>query len=390
MQKDVVDSALFTGRTEADKFVEIRARVQGWLNYVWLDDEELKKRLADEGKDIWDVTADQILFRIEPEPYISRLKEARATKAQAEAAVALADANVRRAAPLVEKGAITKEDFDTREAELRMANSKQMEAQARIDLATIDLNYTLVKSPMDGRASRNLVDFRKLVGSGEDTLLCTVVKTDPMYVYFDVTEKDVLRLLQSRREAEQDDDNGEDPTVYLGLANEEGYPHEGTIDYLDNQVDPNTGTAVVRAVFPNPAENRYLYPGLFVRIRLPLRNQPNAVLVDEKAIGTDLGGKFVLVVRDKDGKKNIVEQRYVELGTLTEGMRVIRTGLAADERYITEGLQRARPGLPVRPETKKPPKTSEPEAPTDPAKPAAPTETPPADKLEKGGPAPSR
>ncbi len=197
-------------------------------------------------------------------------------------------------------------------------------------------------SPIAGRTGRHLVDVGNLVGAGERTLLTTVVQMNPMYVYFNVSERLLLERLTDRSVDERRNPNA---TFTVGLPHEEGYPHEGKLDYIDNTVDTATGTLRVRGVVPNDQE--LLFPGAFVRIRLPAGIEENAVLVEESALGTDLGGKYVLVV----GSDNIVEQRAVEIGALIDGRRVIRKGLGPDERYIVKGLQRARPGLPVTPQT---------------------------------------
>jgi RND family efflux transporter MFP subunit len=192
--------------------------------------------------------------------------------------------------------------------------------------------------------SRNLVDLGNLVGSGENTLLTTINRVNPIYAYFDVSESLLLEILGARDITLADGDTRSGGPVFLGLDDETGWPHEGVIDYFDNTVDPGTGTIRVRGRFPNGTGK--LFPGLFARIRVPAGRLDDAVLVAETAIGTDLGGKYVLVV----GDDNVVELRHVELGPLQEdGLRVVLSGLEANERYIVSGIQRARPGLPVTP-----------------------------------------
>jgi RND family efflux transporter MFP subunit len=189
------------------------------------------------------------------------------------------------------------------------------------------------------------VDIGNLVGSGENTLLTTVAQMDPMYAYFDVSERIVLESIAGQGRTVADRPAPDDAVdAYLGLANEEGWPHEGRLDYIDNTVDVNTGTIQVRGVWPN--KDGTLIPGLFARIRVPTVMREDALLVSERAIGTDLGGKYLLIV----GEGDVVELRHVELGQLEPGgMRVILSGLEPGERYIINGLQRARPGLPVTP-----------------------------------------
>ncbi|MHC4964387.1 MAG: efflux RND transporter periplasmic adaptor subunit [Planctomycetota bacterium] len=215
-------------------------------------------------------------------------------------------------------------------------------AQARVDSARLDLGYTDIRSPIDGRVSRNYVDVGNLVGAGERTLLTTVVKMDELYCYFNVPERLVLERMAARDVERRRDP---DRPFFIGLAHETGFPHEGRLDYIDNTVDTATGTITVRGIVPN--DDELLFPGAFVRVRVPGGVRKDAVLVDERAIGTDLGGKYVLVVVED----NIVKHRRVTLGQLEEGMRVIEEGLGPDERYIVTGLQRARPGLPVTPKT---------------------------------------
>jgi RND family efflux transporter MFP subunit len=222
-------------------------------------------------------------------------------------------------------------------------------AQAELDRARLDLGYTKVTSPIDGRVGRNLVDAGNLVGANENTLLTTVVQMDPMYVYFNVPERFLLERVGERP---KDERRRPDIKFRVGLVNEEGYPHEGVLDYIDNTVDPATGTIRVRGVVPNM--EHLLFPGAFARVRIPEQRKAKeaALLVKERAIGTDLGGKYVLVVDEK----NIVGHRPVELGGLSDGgLRVVTQGLEANERYIVTGLQRARPGRPVEPETEKAP-----------------------------------
>ncbi len=330
VQTDVVDYAEFTGKTKAIEFVEIRARVRGFLQSVDFTDGSM-------------VEKGDLLFAIEREPFQARLDAAKAKFKQTEAKLKLTEANLARAEKLVTNRTISREEYQTNVAHREAAAAELLENRADIEQAIIDLNYTVIQSPISGRVSRRLVDPGNLVGAGENTLLTTIVKMDPMYVYFDVSERVVLNLLQWQRENPDGKDENEQWKVYVGLENEDGYPHEGKIDFIDNRVDPTTGTALVRGVFPN--KDGFLYPGLFVRVRVPQEIQKDALLVSERAICTDLGGKYVLVV----GKDNIVQQQPVELGTLVDGKRVIRKGLSPNESYIINGLQRARPGLPVEP-----------------------------------------
>ena len=327
LQKDVVDYSDFTGIARSTDSVEIRARVQGILQTADFTAGTI-------------VEKDALLFTIEPEPFQARLDAAKAALSKTEAALKLAEANLGRAETLVASKAVSKEEYQTKIAQRDAAAAQILADKADIERASIDLSYTKILSPIRGKVGRKLVDPGNLVGGAEKTLLTTVVSLDPMYVYFDVSEPIILEYLKWKRETKLPDAQKK---IYLGLADEEGYPHEGHLNFLDNRVDPATGTALIRGLFPN--DKGYLYPGLYVRVRIPGQTQKDALLVREDAIGTDLGGKYVLVV-DKD---NIVEQRNVVLGTLVDGMRVVRKGLSADENYVIKGIQRARPGLPVDP-----------------------------------------
>jgi len=340
VQQDVVDSLYYSGKTQATEYVEIRARVTGELIKKYIP-----KKAAD-GGETWFVEENELLFEIEHDPFEADLAAAQARRKQTQAAVALAKAKLERAKRLVTTKAITAEEYQTRAAEYQSAMAKLDSDQAEIEQATISRDYTWIRAPIGGRASRHLVDVGNLVSGTEKTLLATIAKLDEMYVYFDVDEKAVLSLLRWRREHA---DEKVDPKVYLALADEEGFSHEGVIDYFDNRVDPGTGTAIARGKFRN--DKGLFYPGLFVRVRIPTETQKDALLVSDRAISTDLGGKYVLLVDEK----NIVEQRYVELGTLDGGMRMVRKGIGPEDRYVINGMQRARPGLPVDPQMVAPP-----------------------------------
>ncbi len=322
----------FTGRTRAVERAEIRARVQGVLEKIHFKDSD-------------DIIVGQSLFTIEPDTYQAALRRAQADLESDQAAFQLAQANLGRGRILIEKKVITRQDYDILEAEVAQTHAEISGSQAVITAAELQLDYTNVVSPISGRINRNLVDVGNLVGASERTLLATVVRLDPIHAYFDVDEQTYLRFLNenggSRRDPSQDKKRS---AVFLARQYDSGYPFEGTIDFIDNEIDSNTGTILARGVFKNP--DYKITPGNFVRLRLPRKVQKNAVLVREEAIGTDMQGKFVLVI----DAKNIVQQRRVELGALQEGLRVIESGLAAEDKYIVKGIQRARPGMPVRPE----------------------------------------
>jgi len=329
--RNVTDYAEFTGRTAAFAAVEVRARVSGELQEMRFQPSQ-------------PVRAGDVLFVIEPEPYVAERDIAVATIEQWEAELARAQSDLQRLQQALQTEAVSEQEVDRASADVKTAEANLAAARAGLVEAELQLSYTEVRSPISGLVSRNLVDLGNLVGSGQNTLLTTVNQIDPIYAYFDVSESIVLQALAARERGEGRNASNPDTRVYLGLDDEDGWPHEGVVDYVDNTVDTSTGTIQVRGVFDNPTGK--LFPGLFARIRLPMGEITDAVLVREDAIGTDLGGKYVLVV----GDDNVVELRHIGLGPLQQdGTRVVLSGLEATERYIVNGLQRARPGLPVTP-----------------------------------------
>jgi RND family efflux transporter MFP subunit len=327
VQKDVQLYYPFTGRTVAVERVEIRARVQGFLEKIHFNDSA-------------DVVKDQELFTIEPRPYQASLERAQALLESRQAALKLAEANYARAKLLIDKRAISQQELEVMEAELSQAAAAISAAKAEVHNAQIELDYTSVLSPIDGRIDRSQVDVGNLVGGGEDTLLATVNRLDPIEAYFDIDERTLLKILDGRDRTNREN-RDEWPPVYLARQNDADYPFAGQIDFIDNEVDPDTGTIIARGLFPNKEEK--LVPGFFVRLRVPTKVSPGALLVNERAIGTDMNGKYVLVV----AKENLVELRRVELGPMDGSMRVITSGLSAEDQVIVEGVQRARPGMPV-------------------------------------------
>jgi RND family efflux transporter MFP subunit len=327
-QRDVTNYLEFTGQTRAYEAVEVVARVAGVLEEMHFE----PSTVVQEG---------DLLFVIEPEPYVASRDAADADVKTWEAELVRARADLERLEQAIQTNAVSAQEVDRARADVQQAEANVLGARANLHQAEINLDYTQVRSPITGMVSRNLVDLGNIVGSSGNTVLTTVMRIEPIYAYFDMSEAYLLAAL-----AERDTTVVEPPQeapVYLGLANEEGWPHEGHLDYIDNTVNTSTGTIQIRALFPN--ENHRLFPGLFARIRLPIGVEENALLVSERAIGTDLGGKYLLIVGDDD----VVELRHVEIGALEGDLRVIRSNLQAGERYIINGLQRARPGLPVAP-----------------------------------------
>ena len=332
-QRAVLDFFDFTGSTRAIAYAEIRARVSGVL-------EEM--RFVPGGI----VEANEILFVIERDQYQAAYQEALGNLRAAQAESARAEADLKRVEQAIRTEAVSESDLDRAVANRDQANAGVISARGRRNNAKLNLDYTLVRAPHRGQVGRNLWDIGNLVGAGEPTLLTTVNTIDSIYVYFDVAEALVLRLNQVRREtiAGGGDVNRVGRTA-ISLANETGFPHEGVIDFVDNAVDPATGTIELRAVFANP--DLSLFPGLFVRVRVYASRETDALLVDERAIGTDLAGKYVFVLDEE----NVVEQRFVTLGPLQDdGMIVVEDGLDGSESYIVNGMLRARPGFPVTPQ----------------------------------------
>lgn len=339
LQRPVIDYDEFTGRLAAVANVEIRARVRGYLNKVHFTDGQ-------------EVKAGALLFEIDPRTFDAELKNAEGQKAQWLAKRDKAQADVSRYENLVPTGAASAQDLDKARAELGEAIAAIGSADATIERARLDLEFAKVTAPIDGQVGRALVTAGNLVqsGAGDDALLTTIVSLDPIYVYFDVDERSLLRFRDRYRAERATGDSL--PTVdqlkiplELGLSNEEGFPHKGVIDFSNNQLDPSTGTMQVRGRFDNSKRN--FKPGLFARLRVPVSDSYQALLVSETTLGTDQGQKYVLVVNDQ----NIVERRMVKTGALQDdGLRVISSGLQAGESIVVNGLQRARPGKPVTPQ----------------------------------------
>lgn len=322
-----------TGRLEARDYVEIRARVKGFLQTVEFEASDM-------------VEAGQVLFTIEPESFEAARDRANAARMKAEADRDLAKATLMKAEEAFSKQAISEIEILQRRAELDAAEAIVAAAKAEVNDAERDLSYTQVKSPIAGRVSRELVDAGNLVGSNDNTLLTTVVSLDPVYAYFAVDERMLLEILSQHA-------GGERPTksqtihVLLELVDGSTYAHEGVVDFGDNRVDPATGTLQVRAIFPNPDFN--LYPGLFARVRIP-KWSGTATLVPRTVVQRDLVGSYVLVV----DASNTVFRRDVTLGDVVGLDRIVTDGLEPDDRIIVNGIQRARAGITVDVETAPP------------------------------------
>jgi RND family efflux transporter MFP subunit len=333
VEREVTDYADFTARTAAVESVELRARVSGYLDRVNFKEGALVKK-------------GDLLFEIDPRTYQAVLQNTQGNLASVEAHAQRLEADLARAQRMVSTQAIGREEYDKIAGDYREAVASRAAAQAAVERARLDLGFTKVTAPVSGRISRYYVTVGNLVQAGDltgGTLLTTIVSVDPMYAYFDVDERTVLLVKQLIREGKaRTPDDGEIP-VWLGLANEDGFPHRGTINFTDNQVNSKTGTLRVRGVFPNKDEA--LSPGYFARVRVPIGAPHKALLVSERALDTDQGQKVVYVV---DGD-NRVSSRPVRLGALHDGLREITDGLEPGDRVIVNGLQQVRPGVIVEP-----------------------------------------
>ncbi|WP_313913131.1 efflux RND transporter periplasmic adaptor subunit [Tahibacter sp.] len=317
----------FTGRIGAVEMVELRARVSGYVQRVAYEEgQEVKKG--------------DLLFVIDPRPYRAVLDRALADLDRARAEARLAQAQDARAQSLIEAKAISREEFETRKAATAQGGAGVRAAEAAVAAAQLDLTFTEVRSPIDGRAGRAAITQGNLA-QADATLLTTVVSQDPVYVNFESDEQAYLRYLELARKGER---SGSHNPVRVGLANEDGYPHEGTVDFVDNQVDAATGTIRARAILRNP--DRVFTPGLFARVQLEGSAEFQALLIDDKAVLTDQDRKYVYVL----GEQNKAMRKDVVLGRTVEGLRVVQSGLQAQEKVIVHGVQKVFfPGMPVTP-----------------------------------------
>jgi RND family efflux transporter MFP subunit len=326
----VTDYNYFTGRTEAVESVQVRAHAWGYLDKInFKEGAEVKKG--------------DVLIKIDPRTYNAALAQTEANLKQAEAhRVSLADTYARdRASPAATPEATRIQD----QGNLAEAEAAVVSARAARDAARLNVTYTDVIAPISGRVSRAMVTEGNLIQSGEmgGTVLTSIVSLDPVYAYFGIDDLTFLRVNRLVREGKIKSAPDALPLVSLGMADEEGYPHAGRIDFVDNRVDPSTGTMQARGVFPN--KDRALTPGLFVRIRVPQGGSHKALLITDRAVDTDQGQKVVYVV-DKD---NMVDKRAVRLGGLHDGLREIESGVKPGEQVIVDGLQRVRGGIKVEP-----------------------------------------
>ncbi len=333
LQKELVEWDEFTGRTEPVESVEVRPRVSGYIQEVRFRSGQLVKK-------------GDVLFVIDPRWHQADFDRLEAESERAKVQLENSRREADRTPQLLENKAISTEEADARVARFQEAKASLLAAEAARDYAKLDLEYTQVRSPIDGRVSRALLTEGNYVSgvSGATTLLTTIVSVDPVYVYADIDE-DTLLKFNALAHSGKIETNGDGRTpIELQLADEKDFPHQGYVESFDNRLDRSTGSILLRAVFPN--SDCRIVPGLFARIRVPLSERHPVLLVADSAIGTDQAQKYVLTVT----ATNTVEYRSVQLGPVVEGRRIVRSGLQAGDKIIVNGLQRARPGMPVTPQ----------------------------------------
>jgi RND family efflux transporter MFP subunit len=330
VKRPVTDFDEFTGKFVAVERVELRPRVSGYISKVSLDaGHEVKKG--------------DVLFTIDRRPYEAAFKGAQAELARARTQLALSKSERERAVKLLDQHAISREEFDSRVSGNEAAEANVQAAQAALDQAALNLSWTEVRSPIDGLVSREEVTAGNLVTAGQ-TKLTTVVSVDKIYVEFEGDEQVYLKYVEQQRAGELAHSGDGTTPVWVGLANETDTPHEGRMVFIDNALDPETGTIRARALLDN--KDRLFTPGLFARVKLIGSAKYDALLVNDSAIGTDQNVRYVFAL----DKENKVQYRPVKLGPLTNGLRVVREGLSEGDYVVVNGLQRVRLGVQVAPE----------------------------------------
>jgi membrane fusion protein, multidrug efflux system len=334
IQQEIVEWDEFTGRTEAVEVVEVRPRVSGHIQEVRFQSGQLVKK-------------GDVLLIIDPRWHQAEFDQRQAEYQQAAIRLENAEREANRTAQLLANKAISTEEAEAREARFNEAKAALLAAEAARNTARLDLEHTVIRAPIDGRVSRELQTSGNYVSGapGNGTVLTTIVSVDPIYVYADIDEHSLLKFNGLAFEHKLARNGDGHVPVHLALADEEGFPRRGHIESFDNRLDPATGSIRLRAVFPN-GDGR-IVPGLFARIRVPLSEEYVATLIEEQAIGTDQGQKYVLTLTPT----NTVEYRSVKLGPAVNGLRIVRSGLEPGEHIVVNGLQRVRPGMPVSAQT---------------------------------------
>ena len=333
VEKRVKDWDEFTGRFQAVETVEIRPRVSGYIDKIAFKEGSLVKQ-------------GDLLFVIDPRPYQADYDRAAADLKRFKTALELARIESTRVQRLRESGAVSQEELDERTSTVAQAEANVAGAQAALESAALNMGFTRVTSPVTGRVSRAEVTRGNLVTGGNNggTLLSSVVSMDPIYLYFDSDEQAYLRYMEMARSGERTSPREATSPVHIGLANEEGFPHSGTMDFVDNQLNPQTGTIRARAVFAN--KDGLFTPGLFARVQLVGSDDYNAILIDDRAVNTDQSQKYVFLL----GADNKVEYRKIKLGRVIDGLRIVREGLKPGDVIVVNGAQRVHPGLTVAPQ----------------------------------------
>lgn len=330
---DIVEWDEYTGRFEAVASVEVRARVSGYVDRIaFTDGQSVKKG--------------DLLFVIDPRPFERVLAQAQAELDQARTRVQNSSLDVERGRPLVERKIMSEKVFDDRSNLLREMESAVKVAEAKVATADLELQFTRIAAPIDGRISRATISLGSWVSAGgtaNATLLTLIVTQDPIHIYFDISENNYIKYKRLAERGALAGNDGAGAEVDVALPDESSFAHRGKLDFIDNRLDPGTATMRARAILPN--KQQLFSPGMFARVRLAGTPKQPTVLLPDAAIGTDQASKFVLVVAE-DG---MVSRRVVKLGPLYQGLRVIREGIAAQDWVVTSGLQRARPGTKVAP-----------------------------------------
>lgn len=332
--RDVIEWDEYLGRFDAVEEVKMQARVSGYLTNVNFTDGQ-------------NVNAGDLLFTIDPRPFERALEQAKAQLDQTKVQVSNAALDVDRGRPLLKREIISRKTFDDRENLVREAEATVKVAEARVNTAELELSFTRVLAPISGRIGRALVTPGNFVsGGGTDsgsTILTTIVTQDPMYIYFDVSENNALKYQRLAGTSSNGGSGLIGAAVGVGLPDEEGFPHDGKLDFLDNRLDVGTGTLRARAVVPNATG--LLSPGMFARVRLQGSPEYEAVLLPDEAIGTDQTSRYVWVV----GPDDIPVRKTVKLGPIIDGLRVVRKGVEPDDWVVTKGQQRIRPHMKIVP-----------------------------------------
>ena len=334
--RDVSDSVYFTGRLEGSEFVEVLARVSGYLTKIHFKPGTLVK----EGDP---------LFDIDDRPYVIALEQAEGELERVNARLKRSETELARANTLLEKKIMAREDFDRISSDRAESAAGLKSAVAAVDRAKLDLTWTKITAPITGLVSRELITVGNLVAA-DQTRLTTILRQDPMYVYFDIDEKTILRILQLIREGKFKSARENEVPISMALGNDsdDQFPHQGFVNFVDNRLDPNTATMRIRGTFPNPMQENSsikFTAGMFARVRVELSPPQPGLLVTERAIQSDQDRKFVYAVN----QKNEVERKDLILGSLENGLRTVEAGLSKTDLVIVNGVQRVRPGITVEP-----------------------------------------